>query len=175
MARPIYVGALIVAFAMSATSVATAREDSRVRSYRPAAAAGSQLPRWVRHQPLLSTLRRSRVDLRDVTFFADGAVLLRSAGTRLSCPYDTVCLYEHRDFGGARIWFGGCCTTFNLRAYGWNDIVSSWINRKRPGYPACLYRDANLVGWRICLQPASASTYVGNFYNDRASSFRIGG
>jgi hypothetical protein len=197
MSRTVTVLALVAVTAAGGVSVASARSDDHhavaqfadrgsrsgvsravleptVRSHRPVAAGVARLPRWVLRHPLLPTFRHSGIDLRRVTFFADGAALVRSAGRQAACPDNTVCVYQHRDFGGARFYFGGCCTTFNLAAYGWNDTISSWRNRKGPGYPACMYRDANLGGWRICLQPRSGSTYVGNFYNDRASSIRIG-
>lgn len=46
------------------------------------------------------------------------------------CLSAQTCLFQHNSFGGRLFRASGHNTNYNLSAYDFNDITSSWINRR---------------------------------------------
>lgn len=101
--------------------------------------------------------------------FSDGAELLLDAGFD-DCPNNWLCLFEHADWRGRMLQFQSCCTWQNLTAYGFNDQMSSWRNR-RSNDSRWAY-DINGGGTKRCMDSKSAVSWVGSADNDQASSIR---
>ncbi len=67
--------------------------------------------------------------------------------------------------------FNDCCAWVNLADLGFNNIMSSWRNRKAVDAKVAEFADGG--GERLCLDSFSNSAWVGSAWNDRASSIRI--
>ncbi|MEV4050054.1 peptidase inhibitor family I36 protein [Amycolatopsis sp. NPDC049688] len=106
------------------------------------------------------------------------------ASVLASCPANSVCLYEHKDFGGTVLAIPAGAAYADLRAYEcpgcrsskhnnndgtWSDQLSSWVNNTGQVY--CWYWNEDYVGRDATLMSAgTASSYVGKNPNDQASS-----
>jgi hypothetical protein len=87
------------------------------------------------------------------------------------CPPGYVCLWRDADFQGAMLRSNDCCSWINLAPYGFNNVVSSWRNRR--SNDAKLAEFANGDGAKLCLNNNSSDNYVGSAWNDRASSLKL--
>jgi hypothetical protein len=87
------------------------------------------------------------------------------------CPSGWVCLWQHPDFEGAMVMFHDCCAWENLADYGFNNMMSSWRNRK--SVDAKVAELANGDGARLCLRSSSMDSRVGSAWNDTASSAKV--
>jgi hypothetical protein len=101
-----------------------------------------------------------------------------------SCPASSVCLYEHKDFGGKVLVIPAGAAYPDLRAFAcqdcrsskhnnndgtWSDQLSSWVNNTGQVY--CWYWNENYSRRNDPLMNAgTASSYVGKDPNDQASS-----
>jgi hypothetical protein len=100
-----------------------------------------------------------------------------------ACPAGTLCIYEHRDFGGTVLLVSpgtvhsnlrllscpGCRSSKNSGSNGtWGDMLSSWINNTSVSY--CWFWDANFGGRLMPMTSGVAEPYVGSTANDQASS-----
>jgi hypothetical protein len=77
----------------------------------------------------------------------------------------------------------------NLKAEGWNDLISSarvrrasfswggefpgWGNRPTPREGACFYKDANFRGQYFCMPRGASYALVPPGFNDQISSIRV--
>jgi hypothetical protein len=108
----------------------------------------------------------------------------REAGTRFpevrvalepvaasDCPSGWVCLWQHADFEGAMVMLHDCCAWENLADVGFNNMMSSWRNRK--AVDAKVAELANGDGARLCLRSSSSDSWVGSAWNDSASSAKV--
>lgn len=106
------------------------------------------------------------------------------AAALASCPAGSVCLYEHKDFGGTILVIPAGDAYPDLRAFAcagcrsskhnnnngtWSDQLSSWVNNTGQVY--CWYWNESYVGRDATLMNAgTALGYVGKDPNDQASS-----
>lgn len=88
-----------------------------------------------------------------------------------SCPADWVCVWEHADFAGTMVQVHDCCGWLNFSDVGFNNMMSSWRNRK--GVDAKVAENADGGGDRLCLNNGASDSWVGSAWNDRASSIKI--
>jgi peptidase inhibitor family I36 len=101
-----------------------------------------------------------------------------------SCPASSVCLYEHKDFGGTVLVIPAGAAYPDLRAFDcpgcrsskhnnnngtWSDQLSSWVNNTGQVY--CWYWNENYVRRdSVLMNAGTAYSYVGKDPNDQASS-----
>jgi hypothetical protein len=106
------------------------------------------------------------------------------AAALTSCPANSVCLYEHQEFGGTILIIPAGDTYPDLRAFAcpgcrsskhnnndgtWSDQLSSWVNNTGQVY--CWYWNENYAKREGPLMNAgTALSYVGKNPNDQASS-----
>jgi hypothetical protein len=107
-----------------------------------------------------------------------------AAGALASCPSNSVCMYEHKDFGGNVLVIPagtaypdlrpftcpGCRSSKHNNNNGtWSDQLSSWVNNTGQVY--CWYWHENYARRDGTLMNAgTALAYVGKDPNDQASS-----
>ena len=109
---------------------------------------------------------------RTVARLAGGSIVVRSAPASISdCPSGFVCLWEHINFEGRMVGYSTCSTWFNLADITFNNLASSWRNRK--SVDAVIADGANGNGDRLCLDNNSYSSSMPAGWNDQASSIRI--
>ncbi|MEV7099598.1 peptidase inhibitor family I36 protein [Amycolatopsis sp. NPDC051045] len=113
-----------------------------------------------------------------------GAPVALPAAALASCPANSVCLYEHKDFGGTVLVIPAGDASPDLRAFAcascrsskhnnnngtWSDQLSSWVNNTGQVY--CWYWHENYAGRNDTVMNAgTALSYVGKDPNDQASS-----
>lgn len=105
--------------------------------------------------------------------FLDGVVLQSGVGPLAAsdCPVNYVCLWEHQDFNGQRVQYFSCCSWYNLADAGFNNIMSSWRNRKSVDAKVAENADGN--GERLCLNDGGQNASVSAAWDNRASSIKI--
>ncbi|MGW6705083.1 peptidase inhibitor family I36 protein [Streptomyces sp. NPDC054956] len=90
-----------------------------------------------------------------------------------NCSYQWTCLYEHDQWNGRRLTWSDC-NFENLANWGFNDQTSSWHNNQTNGTKTYVY---NWTGssWELLWTSTapSASSYVGNWANDRADGLWV--
>jgi hypothetical protein len=117
----------------------------------------------------------------DTVASANGSIVVDLSATSSTdgvCPDGWVCLWEDADWTGARIRFSACdvngdgvCDWQNLTLWGWNDVMSSWMNHKAVDARWAYNVDGG--GTLRCMQAGAESTWVGSADNDEASSIKI--
>lgn len=95
----------------------------------------------------------------------------RMSATWHGCPSGWYCVYQHANWGGARLQFSDC-TRNDLSTYGFRDKTSSWVNNGplRVQVKNDLSFRPDPVLWTM--NPNSASSYVGDSQNDKADYFQ---
>lgn len=88
-----------------------------------------------------------------------------------SCPSGSLCLFENTNWSGAMIVLSTCCAWHDLAAFGFNNIASSWRNRKNVDGQIAL--EAGGGGSRLCLNNNSYASSMPGGWNDTASSIRV--
>lgn len=87
------------------------------------------------------------------------------------CPAGWVCLWEHSNYSGQMVAFSECCSWKNLSDVSFNNVMSSWRNRK--AVDAKIADFAGGDGDRLCLNSWSSDGWIGATWNDRASSIKV--
>lgn len=100
------------------------------------------------------------------------------------CATGTFCFWVDSNYSGPRYNLrtgylnrnlqnsscGGCRSATNSAANGtWNDMASSWYNRR--DRPACIYTGANFTGRAYQIAPGGRVSFSSSF-NDQVSSVR---
>ena len=101
----------------------------------------------------------------------EGASALSLGEATLASMGVSTIMYEHPNLQGASLstWTDGCSGAGNMPS-GWNDRVSSaWVANTCYLY---LYEHYNLAGASLRI-PYAGYAYVGDAWNDRASSWRV--
>ena len=85
------------------------------------------------------------------------------------CPDNVVCLFEHANWEGNAMIITK--NEWDLGSFGWNDRMSSFSNHTGRGW--CVYEHDSMQGSQILyMAPNTASWYVGDAANDKASSMQ---
>lgn len=102
----------------------------------------------------------------------DVVVVPEGAGDSFdSCPNGYVCLFEDVNWGGSLIQLSSCCAWNNLSAYGFDNLASSWRNRKN--VDAQIATGSGGGGSRLCLNNNSYSSSMPGGWDNVASSLRV--
>jgi hypothetical protein len=117
----------------------------------------------------------------DTVASVDGDLIVDVVGSALTdgdCASGWVCLWEDADYAGQRIRFTACdyngdgmCDWVDLPQWGFNDLMSSWKNRKN--VDAKWAYDVGGGATTRCMQAGGQSNWVGATDNDQASSLKI--
>ena len=128
----------------------------------------------------------ARVVDSDTVSFAGGTIgldVVASAPTDGNCPSGLVCLWENANYTGARLTASACdidgdgtCDWQNLAPFNFNDVMTSWKNRK--SVDAKWAWDANGGGTVRCMNAGAQNPQLpdniwGTGDNDEASSIKI--
>lgn len=88
------------------------------------------------------------------------------------CTSARMCMFNNANYGEMLGWRydGG-----GVKSISWvnNDLMSSWSN-KSSSYNGAWYKDSNGQGACFTMARNTNNWYVGNNYNDMASSWRTG-
>lgn len=98
----------------------------------------------------------------------DGTVTPLAAS---DCPSAATCLFEHNNFTGRYWWGTGYNVNYNLVAYNFNDLASSWINR-RSGHSRAFKHGIDTTPSLVL--NSGSSTSLAAAWNDEISSIRVG-
>lgn len=88
-----------------------------------------------------------------------------------SCPSGNVCLFSDPTWGGSMVQFSSCCAWNNLSSFGFNNIASSWRNRK--AVDAQIAAEASGGGSKLCLNNNAYSSTMPGGWDNVASSLRV--
>jgi peptidase inhibitor family I36 len=100
-----------------------------------------------------------------------GDVIVNFAPTAPSdCPLDWVCLWANQEYIGAMVQYRDCCNWNNLAAISFNNMASSWRNRK--GVDAKIADNTDGNGAILCLNNGSQAGSMGSWDN-QATSIKI--
>lgn len=91
----------------------------------------------------------------------------RADGT---CLDGALCLYQDINFGGHMLWLTNWPEA-NFNDSGFNDVTSSILNNSNNTW--CVYEDANYGGNWALMPPHTQLAWVGDYFNDKASSARF--
>jgi hypothetical protein len=106
-----------------------------------------------------------------------------AVGILETCPANSFCMYENKDFGGKILVLPAGTAVPDLRVYTcagcrsskhnnnngtWSDQLSSWVNNS--GMVYCWYWSENYVTRDFPMNAGTSSLYVGKDPNDQASS-----
>ena len=97
-------------------------------------------------------------------------VVMRASLAPSDCPLDYVCLWENPDFIGGMVAYRDCCAWNNLANVGFNNVASSWRNRKGVDAKVANFADGN--GALVCLNNGSQAGSMGGFDN-QATSIKV--
>jgi hypothetical protein len=86
------------------------------------------------------------------------------------CPLDYVCLWTNQDYLGSMVAYRDCCAWNNLAGVGFNNIASSWRNRKSVDAKVADNADGN--GAILCLNDGSQAASMGSWDN-QATSIKV--
>jgi hypothetical protein len=105
--------------------------------------------------------------------YEGGAVVVVPAAAESfdSCPDGKVCLFQNANWSGAMIQFTSCCAWENLSAYGFNNIASSWRNRKN--VDAQIADGTGGASPRLCLNDNDFAGSMPAGWDNVASSIRV--
>lgn len=105
---------------------------------------------------------------------AVGALTLASAGGGAPvgppCPKNTVCVWKHSNFEGNRLTIEGRGVSNEISKKMNDEVSSAYDRRERVAY---LYTDKSAEGDAYCLEPNVPISYVGDLFNDVASSSKL--
>lgn len=108
---------------------------------------------------------------RDRVVMQGGDLILFPAMAAPSdCPVDYVCLWANPEFIGGMVAFRDCCPWYNLADSGFNNVASSWRNRKSVDARIADFQDGN--GNRLCLNSGSQAGSMSGWDN-QATSLKI--
>jgi hypothetical protein len=109
----------------------------------------------------------------DRILYEGGTVIVVPAAAESfdSCPSGWVCLFASTSWQGSMIQFSSCCSWDNLSGYGFNNIASSWRNRKN--VDAQIAIDAGGGGSKLCLNNNDSAGSMPAGWDDVASSIRV--
>ena len=97
-------------------------------------------------------------------------ILFPSMAAPSDCPFDYVCLWANAEYIGGMVAFRECCNWANLADVNFNNVASSWRNRKSVDAKVADFQDGN--GNRLCLNNGSQSGSMGAWEN-QATSLKI--
>lgn len=117
----------------------------------------------------LSTSKSKKVFAGLLIASALGAGAAPATAALSECPSGTVCLFKDSNFSGLLGYRSGGNGLVNI-SYANNDEMSSWANKSN--WDAAWYSDANGGGSCYDMDSQSTNSYVGYWFNDRASSWR---
>jgi hypothetical protein len=104
--------------------------------------------------------------------YRGGAVVVYLAPTSFdTCSAGYVCLWQNINFDGAMVQYQSCCAWNNLANFGFDNVASSWRNRKN--VDAQIAAGAGGGTPRLCLNNNSYSGFMPNGWDDVASSIRV--
>ena len=135
----------------------------------PAMAAGSSRElRGIRVMP-------GGVVVGDRIVYEEADVVVVPAGVGIegfdSCPSGSLCLFENTNWQGSMMQLSACCAWHNLADFGFNNVASSWRNRKNVDGQIAM--GAGGGGTRLCLNNNSYASSMPSGWNDTASSIRV--
>ena len=111
----------------------------------------------------------------DRIVYQTGDVIVVPAGPGIdgfdSCPSGSVCLFENTSWTGDMVAFSNCCAWNDLAAFGFNNVASSWRNRK--SVDGQIAMTAGGGGTRLCLNNNSYSSSMPSGWDNAASSIRV--
>jgi hypothetical protein len=111
----------------------------------------------------------------DRIVYEDADVVVVPAGVGIegfdSCPSGSLCLFEDTNWQGSLMQVTTCCAWRNLADFGFNNIASSWRNRKNVDGQIAM--DAGGGGTRLCLNNNSYASSMPSGWNNTASSIRV--
>jgi hypothetical protein len=146
-----------------------------------AASGAGRLPGPIRDASPKRLPRGAVVVDADTVASANGSVVIdlsAGAATDGVCPDGWVCLWQDASWTGTRIRFSACdvtgdgvCDWQNLTLWGFNDVMSSWMNHK--SVDARWAYDVDGAGTLRCMQAGAENGWVGTTDNDKASSIKI--
>lgn len=111
------------------------------------------------------------VRVGDEIFYEGGNVVATIGPAAFDdCPASWLCLWEHASYAGRMVRFQDSGYWQSLVPYGFNDVTSSWRNRR--AVDARLGENAG-GGTNICVGNGSSASYIGDAWNDRVSSVYI--
>jgi Peptidase inhibitor family I36 len=88
-----------------------------------------------------------------------------------SCSSGYVCLFEYTAWQGNLIQLSACCAWHDLSSFGFNNLASSWRNRKNVDGQIAM--GAAGGGTRLCLNNNSYSSTMPSGWDNTASSIRV--
>jgi Peptidase inhibitor family I36 len=88
-----------------------------------------------------------------------------------SCSSGYVCLFEDTAWQGNLIQLSACCAWNDLSGFGFNNLASSWRNRKNVDGQIAM--GAGGGGTRLCLNNNSYSSTMPSGWDNNASSIRV--
>lgn len=101
-----------------------------------------------------------------------GAGAAPASAALFECPSNKMCLFKDSNFNGLLGYRSGGQNTTNI-SYNNNDEMSSWSNKS--GYLGAWYEDADGRGNCYAMNSYTNNSYVGYWFNDKASSWRTNG
>lgn len=161
--------ACAVALGMGMVSaVAVGQEPAPAPQVAPAAEVA---PTTTAPQPLPNAPTAIGVRLGDRVFYEGGTVAVTVGPAAFDdCPASWLCLWENAGYGGRMVQFQDAGSWQSLVPYGFNDLTSSWRNRR--AVDARLGENAG-GGTNICVGNGGSASYIGDAWNDRVSSVYI--
>jgi peptidase inhibitor family I36 len=111
----------------------------------------------------------------DRIVYNGGDVVVVPAGAGIdsfgSCPSGYLCLFQDVNWGGNMVQISNCCAWNNLANFGFNEMASSWRNRKNVDGQIAQGADGN--GSRLCLNNNSYASSLPAGWDNTVSSFRV--
>lgn len=111
----------------------------------------------------------------DQIVYDGGDVVVVPAGAGIdafdSCPSGYLCLFEDVNWGGNMVAISNCCAWNNLSDFGFNNLASSWRNRKN--VDGQIAQGAGGAGSRLCLNNNSYASSLPTGWDNTVSSFRV--
>ena len=113
------------------------------------------------------------VVLRDRILYEGGRVVVLPTTTEDfdSCPSGWVCLFAGTSWQGTMVQFSSCCAWNDLSSYGFDNVASSWRNRKN--VDAQIATGSGGGGSRLCLNNNDSSSTMPAGWDNVASSIRV--
>lgn len=113
------------------------------------------------------------VVLDDRIVYKGGEVVVVPSGGESfdTCPSGNVCLFAETSWQGDMIQLSSCCAWNNLSAFGFDNLASSWRNRKN--VDAQIATGSGGGGSRLCLNNNDYSSTMPGGWDNVASSIRV--
>jgi Peptidase inhibitor family I36 len=107
-----------------------------------------------------------------IVYEGGSVVVVPAAGESFdSCPSGWVCLFANTNWQGAMVQFSSCCAWDNLSNFGFNNVASSWRNRK--SVDAQIAIDVGGGGSKLCLNNNDFADSMPAGWDNVASSIRV--